>query len=746
MNNQLVESIQSIALTNSPTNNFVEEEGETLCAFIHNLIHPFCIPNDVIISAINTTLHICNNENDINLFNKLLNLFDFMGLNNEPLYQCVREFLPISILSMPTNPNIKILECITDQPYNDNMSIEMIKYCLPTIFNLRKHDFLIYNGYNFITKNEQSRKVIAYQLPYLQMMLSNGYVWNRDFSLQIAKAGNLKALKWLKENEYPLHTGITKYAAQGGYLHVLKWLDNMYDWDEEVCVNAVHGGHLHCIKYAQERGCLLTKEITYYATLSGHFNILQYAYENDCPLSDYAVSNALQFGHLDCLKYMIEKGAEWPEYVVEIYNIECLKYAYENGCSINRLIMSNFASSGNLKCIKYLYEHGCKWNEWTIDNAIDNGHFNVVKYAHIHGCPFGDHTCSHAIETKNIKMLKYVHKHGAPLNSSAWYKAVQHGIVFMEYLYEHNCPWDINTCVYAIKYDNFECLKFAQEHGAPPINKVQFYANTINKFIKNGNIEMLKYIHEHGVEYNSDMLISAVKYGQIDMLKYIHKEWKKPLRCYLYTIAIENKQIKCFQYLYSNNCPQYNTGFEYYQKAIYNGDLNFIIRLQDMGFVYNFNNIKCAAHHGHLHIVKYYYEHCRQSDDKLTTEVFSMAAISGNMELIIYLHDLKCPWNEQVLEKAVKYGHTKIVKYLYENGCPYSIDCSIIAASNGFLDIIMYFNNNNCHIINDVCEATVLMKRHACFKYFTQNIRKYRENRFSSNTEYYQGLVSEVNY
>lgn len=45
------------------------------------------------------------------------------------------------------------------------------------------------------------------------------------------------------------------------------------------------------------------------------------------------------------------------------------------------------------------------------------------------------------------------------------------------------------------------------------------------------------------------------------------------------------------------------------------------------------------------------------------------AAESGNLEVLMYLHENKCPWSKLSCENAAKNGHLEVLKYLHENGC-----------------------------------------------------------------------------
>jgi ankyrin repeat protein len=753
----------SIAKSNSPLNNFVEEEGETLCAFVQTLIQPFDIPYLTLMDAIDVKLRIYNTSDDINLFVRLINLFHYLDLDKEPLYQCVRELLNKLVLTMFTNPDIKIPECITDKPYNDNMGEEMKQYCLPTIFGIRRFDFLTFRGNNFIVKDEKFKRIIAHQITYLDVMLKKGYIWNRDFSLIIAEEGNLEALQWLDSNEYPLSTHIPSHAARYGHLHILQWLNEYNDWDSYVTVKATIGGHLDCLKYAQERGCPIDEEVACDAARHGHLHILKYLNENGYTWKNETVTaQSLKHGHIDCLKYMIENGVEWPEYNVSIKNIKCLIYAHENGCPLNEWgtdVMNDIANMGDIECMKYAHKIGCPWDEWTINNAATRGYLNIVKYAHENGCNFGMFTTKYAAHSGNLELLKYVHEHGAKLIPETWEGATKgNNIDIMKYLHENKCPCYPEIMRQAIKYNDLQCVKYLHETVLIRINDAcvhddynecdtsWYHSTTFERFIKNGDIEMLKYIHINGAEYEECMLRCITRRGQLDMLKYIHEEWGIELPSKLYTIAVENEHFDCFEYLYDHGCP-YNNYNKIYIVAMPLGDLDFIIHLRHMGFPYKDDDIKYAAQFGHLNIVKYFHE---QYDNELTYDVFSAAAESGNMELVEYLHKNNCPWSKKTFDYACMHGHTKIVAYLYDNGCPFSDLCSMLAASNGYLDILMYLHHSKYPFDYTAYEAAAAGGHRACYNYVTEHIleanESYEEINEDDDITYYLGTEGGVEY
>jgi len=82
-----------------------------------------------------------------------------------------------------------------------------------------------------------------------------------DFGVSIlcqasAHGGQLKVLKWARENGCPWNEWTCEYAASGGHLEVLKWArKNGCPWNEWTCYKAAYGGYLEVLKWARENRC-----------------------------------------------------------------------------------------------------------------------------------------------------------------------------------------------------------------------------------------------------------------------------------------------------------------------------------------------------------------------------------------------------------------------------------------------------------------------------------------------------------
>ena len=71
-------------------------------------------------------------------------------------------------------------------------------------------------------------------------------------------------------------------------------------------------------------------------------------------------------------------------------------------------------------------------------------------------------------------------------------------------------------------------------------------------------------------------------------------------------------------------------------------------------------------------------------------------AQNGNLELLQFLHENGCPWDESTCSGAAHYGHVGCLKYAHENGCPWNSFTCLCAATNGHLECLRYAHENGC--------------------------------------------------
>ena len=118
----------------------------------------------------------------------------------------------------------------------------------------------------------------------------------------------------------------------------------------------------------------------------------------------------------------------------------------------------------------------------------------------------------------------------------------------LQFLHEHEAPWDEWTCAFAAKNGNLDCLKYAREQGCDWDEETCVFA------AENGYLECLKYAHENGCPWNEWACALAAWNGQLECLKYAHEQgcrWNEST-C---ANAASNGQLECLKYAHEEGCP-----------------------------------------------------------------------------------------------------------------------------------------------------------------------------------------------
>ena len=189
-----------------------------------------------------------------------------------------------------------------------------------------------------------------------------------DVCTDSVKFGNLKLLKWARENGYSWSQKTCELAAACKRVEILKWLrENGCPWNEHrFCMEAIMFKRLDDLKFAKEVGCHLDESLCEEAAVNNRFEILKWLRDNGCPWDEPNMcTNVAVSGNLDMLKWVRESGCSWWD---------------EKTCC-------SASASGNLELLKYLRENGCPWDEGTYTHAYEGGNPAVIRYVKDNGCP-----------------------------------------------------------------------------------------------------------------------------------------------------------------------------------------------------------------------------------------------------------------------------------------------------------------------------------------------------------------------
>ena len=118
-----------------------------------------------------------------------------------------------------------------------------------------------------------------------------------------------------------------------------------------------------------------------------------------------------------------------------------------------------------------------------------------------------------------LKILQYLHEHDFPWNENTCYESLRGGKYdCFKYAIENECPCNIQRCGHIIIQKNLYFLwDYIYSKGC--IWHTELYSQFIGK---NGSTEMIQWAEKHKKHLDLDTLImNASKYGHLSLLKII---------------------------------------------------------------------------------------------------------------------------------------------------------------------------------------------------------------------------------
>ena len=103
---------------------------------------------------------------------------------------------------------------------------------------------------------------------------------------------------------------------------------------------------------------------------------------------------------------------------------------------------------------------------------------------------------------------------------------------------------------------------------------------------------------------------------------------------------------------------------------------------------------------------------CIERGYKLTMRTAMNAAEQGNLDVIKYLHENGCPWDEETCWRAAQAGHLDVLKYAHENACPWNWLTCTKAAAGDHLHVLKYAHEHGCPWNRAQCLQYAIHNRH----------------------------------
>jgi len=273
-----------------------------------------------------------------------------------------------------------------------------------------------------------------------------------------------------------------------------------------------------------------------------------------------------------------------------------------------------------------------------------------------------------AAEVGDIKFLRWAIQNGYQLDKTVAIFAAEGGkLEILEWIDDNfNCVTLKALCNAALK-GHLEILKFfvvkKNVGTAAALKEISYFA------AEGGHLEIVKFLYLISKKTLQTVPSGAMINGHLEILKFAHKHKQYPGNDYLCT------DIRIYKWLNRKGCLEYN-----------------IISIE---YVAIKGNLECLQF---VHFIGF---------DILTTLVSTHAVKSGNIEMIKWLIDIRCPFDPDVtmyvFKSAKKFPSAKsleIFKLLVEYGCEVADDICVAAASAG--DFIALKALHSCgHKLNE---------------------------------------------
>lgn len=195
-----------------------------------------------------------------------------------------------------------------------------------------------------------------------------------------------------------------------------------------------------------------------------------------------------------------------------------------------------------------------------------------------------------------------------------------------------------------VSYIETENLKRIRKSNYVYDEEVLFYA------IKSNHTKIVKYMLKDITTIKNIALVDeATMKGNLDVLK-ILKEKNCPFDEYTFTLAVQREDISIIEWFYKHGCSYDSLSL---MKAIESGNIRIIKFLEEIRVQYRIDIIEYIYKFRRSLVVNWF---------KTNSKIFTpMAYIYGvethNTELLEWLFNLGCKWDETVLERAYEVGN-----------------------------------------------------------------------------------------
>lgn len=213
-----------------------------------------------------------------------------------------------------------------------------------------------------------------------------------------------------------------------------------------------------------------------------------------------------------------------------------------------------------------------------------------------------------------------------------------------------------------------------------------------------GDIEGVKrvdmYARKKRLRLSSGRVVSiidaAARSGSIILLKYLVRRCAIGKSTMMEAIHSGKNSVEVVTWLMENKC---SFDDEVEVEAAKIGNLEVLKVFSERNLFPGFAQrvMTYSGVYGSIEVVRFLEEWCNLSSD-----LFSMAALKGHLELVKYLKSQGCPWDDRVTWMAAYNGHLELLDWARSRGCPWTVLTITAATHRRKTDVLEYARVNNC--------------------------------------------------
>lgn len=559
---------------------------------------------------------------------------------------------------------------------------------------------------------------------------------------RIPACGNLDTVKWL----YEKYTDETQtrdsmyFAILGNNLDIAKYIYRKdIEYTDNLIADAIYNNNLDFVKYFTDLGIKLTRSIagTYYMKETTNiikFLYLHYKSTND-PSIEYLFGDIncyVMDGWLDLIRVLYDHGEYFTSQSTMLAAkhgyLEIFKFLYEKNIPVNEYAFMEAAENGHIKILEFIIENKIleitdELAEKALLKAVAKNHKDIMYYIYDHYECYNEYLLHKVIASNNLDFLKFLDEESLIndipylLNKESLYIAVKNGnLGIIKYLYDETIifeePIDINRIlIIAMENKHHDIVDWIINNLQKYFKKFNYEVLTI--VVKYGYLKIVKILYDLEIPFDKKIFEIAVRFCHLEIIDWLYN---KDIVSEDYDLnnAIRNNRLDILKLLYDYNLKIPNKTF---QTAIYNCNLDIAkwlykhrIYLNDVSIEHviknghiNIANWLCEVHisqrhiaificyaakNNHFDIIKKYYQPNLYSGQR--TNIFDIAVISGNLEMLKWLYDNKAAPTPQAFYNAAENGYYHILKFLREIDAPEHRECLSLSIKNRNFEVVKW--------------------------------------------------------